>query len=161
MANPNMYKLVEFDDTAIGAIETFYSDIDGLAEEAREVVESAPESLKSAARIQTMSDSADTLERIELPYIPDDAPDIKIKVKLHRPKRKADNTSRATRCENAALVADAGISAIEGWIAEMKEAEGERSDDERAKIDEWQTFVDAVREHIAETESVEFPGMRG
>jgi len=154
----NAYKLVESEWTTLSAIESFYSDIAELAEEAREIVDNAPESLQSSPRIETLSETADTLERIEQRDPPDTAAEQKFKVKLYVPKRKSDRISRAVRLENAAILADQACGMIGSWCDAQADELEDGADD---PTEEWRLFIEEVREDIEQAESVEFPGMMG
>lgn len=166
------YKPHTFQTDIESALETFYADIEGLAEEVREVVDSAPEGLANSPRIETMSETADTLEGIQSTDLPEDV--VKkiaaLEVALGeaeftsvsvthqvRGGKKRGQESRAVRRDNACASGRAVVDSLREWA----EADTDDSDEHQEAREEASTFADELEAQIDEAEGCEFPGMRG
>jgi hypothetical protein len=170
-----LYKQEIIKTTAENAISSFYSEIEELAGEVREVVDNAPEGLAESSRIQTMGEAADTLEECQEPDAPKglwDAFSTEISVSLQvRGGKKRGSESRAVRCSNAASQAQSAIEAVRGWCDEKEEALQEEQEKAalaveyveslESLINEARTYCDEIEEHVGNAEGAEFPGMMG
>lgn len=152
------------------AIETFYGDLQGLAEEIRESLDSVPEPLQGTDRNTTMGNTADVLEGLEDPGAPDEFPNDTISVDIMvRGGKKRGSESRAVRRDNAVAHANAALDALRGWIEnqeiEENPEDNEEEREERAALAEIvegvEDYCNTLEEHIGEAEECEFPGMRG
>jgi hypothetical protein len=154
MANPKMYKLVLGEYPVIDSIVSFYEELHTLAEEAREIVDNAPESLQSSPRNVTLSDTADILERLQAPDPPDppegvEGPKKTMQAGIYVPRRRSDSTSRAQRLDNAAMLAASALSVLNDWLDETEDA---LEKDEKAPdwVDEWRQLIDTIQDNIDE-----------
>jgi hypothetical protein len=138
----------------VSSITDAVSELESLAEECREIVDNSGEKLAETQRIQTFSETADTLEGISEPSIPDVISGDGISYIEMVPSRKGRGTSRSTRRDNAVNVLQAALDAAEDFLDdEENEEHDERSDVEM--------FVSEVQDIIDNAEGCEFPGMYG
>lgn len=129
--------------TVGAAVGDAFSELQSLGEECREIVDNAPENLQQSARIETLGESADTLEAMEEPSVPNDISNLEIEW------TERAGVGRATRCSNA-------LSAIEAAKERVDAEIGERAvDDSVADLSE------SLGDIIAEAQNCEFPGMFG
>jgi hypothetical protein len=127
------------EETTIGAaVNEAFAEWQGLAEEIRGVVENAPESLQQSQRIQTLDETASTLENLEEPKVADELGSIKVSFPVYK------LTSRAARNGFAAGALEACIEALTGNSSEA-------ANDLR----------DVLQNAVDETQYCDFPGMYG
>jgi hypothetical protein len=161
------YKAIQQETTPLEAVQNFYGDIETLAADVRELVDNASgTATENTGRIQTMSETADLLEGLEMPEapeLPEALTGMKIKVFVSVPKSKKSQPSRAVLCENACSYGRAGTEAVLEWCdAEDNRLEEAASRDAAQRYEfhellrEW---ADEVNAHIDEAEGAEFPGM--
>jgi hypothetical protein len=131
------------------AVSAAFSELTGLAEECRDIVDNASDGLKQTGRIQTFESTADTLERLDEPTVSPEFADIKVTYTLDLPKRRDRGLSRASRASNACTIINACINAL----ADIKE-EDPRNGNACDLANELESAVD-------EAEGCEFPGMYG
>ncbi len=147
------YKSVACEGT-VSSVSDAISELESLAEECREVVDNSGEKLAETQRIQTFSSTADTLEGISEPEVPDAISSLDISYSESRPSRKGRGTSRATRRDNAVSILQAAVEAAQGFLDDEDNKEHDARDD-------VQTFIDEVENIVSEVEDCEFPGMYG
>ena len=139
-------KLIEHESTVAEAVEEAFSDLTELANEVRDIVDNAPESLQQTGRIQTLEASADELENLEAPDVPDALSKIQLKYAL--PKRRyLSRQSRMT--DSASAILESCVEALNG-IDEQNE--------NRAAAQELASELESA---IDATSNCEFPGMYG
>ena len=111
----------------------------------REIVDGAPESLQQSERIQTLENTANELEGVEEPDVPDTLG--KIVVTYALPKRRY--MSRASRASDAMLMLEACSDKLRG-IPE----DDARHAEARGLADDLDSIADTAG-------NCEFPGMYG
>ncbi|OXE37509.1 MAG: hypothetical protein CGW95_00935 [Phenylobacterium zucineum] len=133
------------------AVSYAYGIIEELASECREVVDNASGTPReNTQRIQTLDETAGTLENQQEPEVLDT--ERRVKFQVHPDKRRG--LSRQKRLDNA-------ISAIEAVIADMDELiEALPEDDEEARP-AAESLRDDLDNTLGEVQGVEFPGMYG
>src|SRR5215475_5626595 len=110
------------------AVSNAMGELQGLAEEIREVVDGAECGRAETQRIQTLGETADTLEQISEPEITTDSEIAKIMVEYAEsiPTGRR-GLSRRTRCDNAINALDAAIEILaihtDEWDEQHKETE--------------------------------------
>jgi hypothetical protein len=132
-------KLVECQYTVAEAAAIAFADVTELAEECRGIADDAPDNLQQTGRIMALAESADALEDIEQPDIPEALGAVRLTCAL--PKRRY--TSRAARASDAATLLTACVDALDSEDAAASEL-----------ISEFEQAIDAI-------ECCEFPGMFG
>jgi hypothetical protein len=138
-------KLVEYTTEIAGAIDDVFGDLEGLASDCREAFESTPENLQQSYRMQALETSADELENLQAPEVPEVLG--KVPVKYSLPKRRY--CSREARASDAATILEACTHALEDIPG---------GDDHRAAA---QALIDELQNAYATIGNCEFPGMRG
>jgi ParB-like nuclease domain len=88
-------KVVEETTTFAEAIMTAFGEFAELASECREVVDNAPSGISETQRIQTLDETANALEDLEAPEIPDELAKIKVSFSTHRARSRADRRDAA------------------------------------------------------------------
>lgn len=151
------YKQVRQEASIADAVSAAFSELEELGNECREVVDNASEGLSQTQRIQTLDETASTLEGISEPTVPDDFGDIKIGY-IELTKRRG--VSRSARRDNA-------VAKLSG-VVDACEEELEKFGDEENRTDEHQTQYEAIellrddcQQLLDEAEGCEFPGMYG
>ena len=143
------------------ALDSFYSDIESLAEEVREIVDNAGDNLANTSRIQTFEATADTLENLSRPTdpsLPEALKTMEITVMEAMPRSRRQNISRAVRCENATAYGRVAVDSVREWCDEVEQTDQSPGDDTLTELREW---CDEIEDHLSEAESAEFPGMYG
>lgn len=162
-----MAKSVACKGTVANVADAF-SALEELAGECREVVDNAPNGLSETQRIQTLGETADTLEGINAPDegdLPPGASDLPIEYSEQQGKR----LSRSDRRDNAVAILRTAIEVLEAREQELRDSLAEDDpddkpdpDDEREKhADDIRSYVDELDNAASEAEGVEFPGMFG
>lgn len=167
------YKMEIVKTKIMDALDAFYSDINDLREEIQEVVDGAEGGRAETQRIQTLGESAETLD-IERPDLGGDAEamieaestDVGISM---RGGKKRGVESRQVRCDNAASHGRAAADYILELVEHLRQEDDEKaddaadklSDDDQAKLEELEDFANQVLEHVEQVEGAEFPGMMG
>lgn len=126
------------------AVSYALGEIQSLAEETREVVDGASGTPReSTQRIQTLDETASTLEGLEEPSI-DEAIIMEVTFSEALPRSRRKGLSRASRRDNATSALDAAIQAL-------TDADNEN----------YQELIDDLERIKDEADGVEFPGMFG
>ena len=147
------YKSVTYTTTVDAAISDAFSALDELGSECREIADNASEGLSQTQRIQTLGETADTLEGLSaVDDIPEAVKELPVSYPAAEPTRKRQSPSRAVRCGNAVTMLQAGIDTLTEWIENNPEHES---------VDDVQGVIDEVEQAIGEAEGCEFPGMFG
>jgi cytochrome P450 len=127
------------------AVSYAYGELESLAEECREVVDNAEGGLANTQRIQTLDETASTLEGITEPDVEEEVGKLEIKFHEQQPASKSKGLSRNSRRDNA-------VAALDAAIQHLTDAE---------KHDDYQDLIDDLERIKDDAESVEFPGMYG
>lgn len=152
--------------SAAGTVSDAESAIDSLKElgsECREIVDNASDGLRETQRIQTLDETASTLEDLDTPDIPEAVADLSFDYHVQENRRKGRGPSRAVRRDNEVELLSACQSAVDQWIGERTaeiEEEGGSPDEDEA-LQEAEQFSSELGEIISNAESAEFPGMFG
>lgn len=125
-----------------------------LGSELQEIVDNASGSnLEGTERIQTLTNTAETLTNLNEVSIEDWMSDLPITYTESVQTRKGRSESRLVQCDNYLSVLRAVISAGEDLIgSDEYDADHE---------EELQTFIDELQSIVDECEGLEFPGMFG
>jgi hypothetical protein len=144
-------KYTEHSGSIADAISSTHGDIQSLAEEVREIVDNASgTNLEQTQRIQTFSETADTLENLDELSAPDwmDHQTVQWRVET-KPRR----TGRAARC-------DAALDPMRVAKERLEELSGDETLTEEQRS-EAQELSDEMDSYISDAEGAEFPGMYG
>jgi hypothetical protein len=125
------------------AVKGAFDDLAELAEECREVVDNAPPGISETQRIQTLDETASTLEGLEAPDVPDELAECKVLYETRKIR------SRSDRREAACLVIEGCVSMLDGL---------DEKHPSHAKACE---LAEALGEASSEVEYLDFPGMCG
>lgn len=154
----------KYTTTARQLVEDAYSEIESLASEARECADNMEAgNLGQTQRCQTFAETADTLEGISAP----DVPDAFDEVEVVRLPTLSDSTSRAHRLSEAVSDLQLACDEVESWLEDNKQSGADATDEEEEKeddevdADEVEAAIQEIRDHADEAEGVEFPGMYG
>ena len=153
----------------IACVEHFYSEIEELASECREVVDNATGGLAETQRVQTLGETADTLENIQnnediSSLLSDKECEELIQVGIMiKVKSKRTPPSRDVRASNAISHATAAVEWLTAWYENLEEQYPDEDDESelKASIEAVKEFVSTLEDHISEVEGAEFPGMFG
>lgn len=149
-------KLQEVKGTVGDAVSFAVSELQGLAEEIREVVDNASgTNRENTTRIQTLGETADTLEGIDEPTLEDGIGDLEVVYHVMMARSKRIGLSRGDRRDNAVQALDAVIQ----FLQELQEKEDEKKKDDEE--DTYRSLIDDLERIKDDSESVEFPGMYG
>jgi hypothetical protein len=138
-------KMTPYERKLADAIGSAIEDLNELAEQTREIVDGAPDNLRETERIQTLEMSADSLENIEVPDVPDVLAEIVVPFSL--PKRRY--VSRASQAADATSILQACIEKL--WVI---------AEDDTLNA-EAQQLADDLDEIVNAAANCEFPGMYG
>lgn len=144
-------------------IQSAYSDIEDLANEAREIVDNLEAgNLGHTERCQVLTETASTLEDIQSVDLPTELEEVSV-VRLPSTSK---STSRAHRLHEALYDLTVACDAIEAWMEARTEIdplpESEEEENEQADIKEnIEIALSEIRDHIRDAEGAEFPGMYG
>jgi len=150
-------------------IEDGYSQIEDLASECSEIVDnSSGTNFENTQRIQTFSETADTLGNISLN---NDLPDWLESVSVVRLPTISDRSGRSHRLDEALSDLSVAIEAINEYVckddqtatSDVESPNGDKLADSirTEREDEAKTLTDEIQEHIDECSGCEFPGMYG
>lgn len=150
------YKLELRTTTVSAAIGDAYLELGALRDELDEIIDNAPDGLRSTARIQTMEETKDQLDRYadDEPSVPDACKDFVVTYHEQVPRRKRQSASRSVRCENSCAMIRAVVQVVEEW----RDEDPARSEEVKDEID---TFIESANEAADECENLEFPAMFG
>jgi methyl-accepting chemotaxis protein len=141
--------------TTLGAaVGDAFSLLESLAEEVREVVDNASDGLSQTQRIQTLEETASTLENLQEPEVPEWLRGTEVTYVEQVQKDKRRGPSRAARCENATRMLRAAQEVVTQRL-EAQEAQVE------SEAEEVQELLDSISNAADDAESAEFPGMYG
>lgn len=138
------YRTVQSQSNVGAAVADAFSALQELGAECREVVDNASAGLAATARIETLGESADALEGIQEPDIPEAAEAINVTITEQKPYDKRRSPSRSVRCSNACSALEVCYEALKGNKAEA-----------------MQELAEEIHAIIEDCESLEFPGMFG
>lgn len=134
----------------VDAVELAFSQIEELAGEIRETVDNASEAMSATQRIQTLSDTADTLENwTDRPEIPKVIEDLLITYQEYEQK---DLGSRAKRRDAACEIISGTVQGLHEWLETHDEF---KETDHYSDVDNLADQLDGAK---GEWEYVEFPG---
>lgn len=145
------------------AVSYGFSELADLASEVREVVDNCPENLQQTDRISTLESTADTLEGLDEPTVPESVENEQVEhyEEVGRRLSRASRRDNAVGALNAVLDRLNDIEAeIDTALVEVQKVEGDESALQE-KLDEVIELRDEVENAIGEAEGVEFPGMFG
>lgn len=148
-------------ETNVSAVEDAISNLEELGNECREIVDNASDGLKETSRIQTLDETAGTLEGISAPDIPECIADLPMTVTTEQSTRKGRGESRVVRCANAIAVLQAASEAAQQWLDDTDCQPEDMSSEKEEQRDEVQTFIDELDNIVGDCENCEFPGMYG
>lgn len=134
------------------AVSGGYSELEELASECREMFDNASEGLQQTQRLQTFEQTADTLEGLSEPDVPECVGELRFQVRLEIPNRPRRGLSRATRCANATALLQGALDAMQAWLEENSEH------DDASDVEDQ---CNGIENDISEAEGAEFPGMYG
>jgi len=146
------FKIVEC--TLADAVSNGCSELTSLAEEIREVVDNAEGGLAQTQRIQTLGETADTLEQISEPTIEGEVAKEMVKYAESIPSGRK-GLSRRIRCDNAINALDAAIEVLQEKSDNFTEGEG------GSEEDPYKNLLDELEDIKGNAEACEFPGMFG
>lgn len=156
----------KYTTTARQLVENAYGEIESLASEARDIAENLEAgNLGQTQRCQTFSETADVLEGLSIP----DLPDAFDEVEIVRLPTIAKSTGRAHRLSEAVSDMQLACDEVESWLEGKKEeieVASDNGEEEKELEDELdagtiEEALEEVRGHADEAEGVEFPGMYG
>jgi len=133
------------------AVKSGLDELTALAEEIREVVDSAEGGRAQTQRIQTLDETASTLEEINEPTIEGEIAQINVVYVENIPSGRK-GLSRRVRCDNALNALDAAIQAIQEKADELEEGDQKK---------ELEGLVNELEDIKGNAEACEFPGMFG
>jgi ABC-type transporter Mla subunit MlaD len=160
------YITKENPSTISAAVADGMSELQSLRDEVREVADNASgTALENTQRIQTLSETADTLDS----YVDDepDAPaflaDLPTKYTTTHNARKGRGDSRATRHDNAINALRAAADEVASWLEDVEgNTEGKTEEEREEMKDAAETYKDAIEEVVDNLDgAVEYPGMFG
>lgn len=152
----------KYTTTARSLVEDAYNTLEELAGEARECADNMEAgNLGQTQRCQTFAETADTLEGISAP----DLPDVFDEVEVVRLPTLSNATGRAHRLSEATSDMQLACDEVESWLEDKKQsgADATEDEDEKEELDESEieSAIEEIRGHADEAEGVEFPGMYG
>ena len=147
-------------------ISQAFSEIEELGSSMREWFDNCNENLQQSDKMQTVEQTADTLEGLSEPDLPDwltpeqsdEGPRFD-HVEANITPLAYSRRSRATRCSDTASLLQNIVDRL-NEIEEEEEAKKEK-DKNQDKIDEIGSLRDELENAISELEGCEFPGMYG
>lgn len=147
-------------------ISQAFGEIEDLGSSMREWFDNCNENLQQSDKMQTVEQTADTLEGLSEPDLPDwltpensdEGPRFD-HVEANITPLAYSRRSRATRCSDVCSL----LQNIVDALLEIEEAEEGKKEKEKnqEKIDECSTLRDELENAISELEGCEFPGMYG
>lgn len=150
----------------MGQLADAISELQSLAEEAREICDNMPENLHSTPRYEAFDATAEALESIDEPDIPGCLDGMGVFFAELVPARRRP-LSRVSRRDNAVFILEGCKLAAEDFLDEQKEIE-EVWDEEtqgefepHAELEDVEYFISALTDIIDWANDCEFPGMFG
>lgn len=143
-------KQVEASGTVAAVVADAQAELGSLRDEAQEVVDNAPDSLRETGRNATLAENAEALSDADSDI---DIPAVVSEITVtYREATSRRALPRHARCSNAFSMLDAAASAIESWVE--KNPKHDDADDATAA-------AEAMRELMEAAEATEWPGMFG
>jgi hypothetical protein len=150
-----MAKIQAVNSTIVDAVSNACSELQSLAEEIREVVDNASGTPReNTQRIQTLDETASTLENISEPEVDEKIAQLAVTYTESLPSGRS-GLSRNDRRNNAVNMLDAAIEMLNKKSEEWSEGEGGTEEYP------YQDLIDDLENMKGEAEAVEFPGMYG
>ena len=169
---------------SMSSIDDAFNALTELGDDVQSIVDNAPEGLNQSERIQTLEETASTIQGFDLPDVPESLTDEEFTYSESVPTRKGRQPSRAVQASNAAAVFRAAAeraqevldNSREKWEAwdeweglDLDEQEARREKDEepeepQVKQDDEadvETFISELEDLASEAENLQFPGMMG
>lgn len=170
------YKYVQREDTLQNVVANAFSELqESLAQEMRDWYESIPESLKNGDKANTINETADILESLEVVELEDLSEGL-LNTKVSYPeavkvKGRSKTPSRDARRNNATAMLSAAVEALREWADEEETAleqaaagaavEEDAGKELEAMIEKARELAEAIEEQKDTADGVEFPGMFG
>lgn len=152
-------KFASHKSTVADAIGAAMDEFTQLAEDVREVVDNASGTAReNTQRIQTMSETADTLEGLSEPDVSDTIGKIEVEYNSLLPRSARQPLSRADRCQNGIMALDAVVEVLEDLADKWDE---ENKDKENAIDPGYRELINEIENLKSDAEGCEFPGMYG
>jgi hypothetical protein len=168
----------EHSSTIGSALEEAMSELQELGEEMRSWYDNMSENLQGGEKAQTIESTADTLEGLQAPDVPEHLEEEAVS---YTTQSKRKSTPRHMRCSNATSALGAIISACEDYVQKAEDAISALPDDAeddteidleegdgvitvgelRERIESTNSFKDEIENLSSEADGVEFPGMMG
>jgi hypothetical protein len=151
------YKVEKRTTTVSAAVSDALSELQELGSEMREWFDNMSEGLQQTGKAETISCTADSLESVSEPDVPECVAELEVTYfeSVNRDKRRGP--SRAVRCENAVAMLNAAKDAVEAFTSSKGEGDGVDQD----VISEVDQLVSDLDDVISEAEGCEFPSMYG
>ncbi len=143
-------EMQKYESTVEGAIDDAMSAFEELGSECREVCDNMPESLQSTDRYSTLDETANELEYLSAPDVPECVSGLTVTFS-YKPQRRM---SRSDRRHEAIRTIEAAKDAAQEWLDDEANAEHDQRD-------EVETLVSEIDDIVGTAENVEFPGMFG
>lgn len=154
------YKIVSRETTVSAAVLDAISELEGLRDECQEIVDNASDGLRETQRIQTLEETANTLDgALQDLDVPTAVEGLTVKYSEQVNKDKRSGPSRAVRCANAVSMLEAAISAVEEKLEEYDS--DEESEEVKVEKEELELLRDDIQQMADEVSGCEFPGMFG
>lgn len=171
-------KTHEHSSTIGSALEEAMGELESLGEEMRSWYDNMSENLQGGEKAQTIEATADTLEGLQAPDVPEHLEEEAVSYTTQSKRR---STPRHMRCSNATSALGAIISACEDYVQKAEDAINALPDDAeddteidlhdngytmplselRELIESTNSFKDEIENLMSEADGVEFPGMMG
>ncbi len=148
---PSSYKNITCKGT-VASIEDAFNVLEELGNEIRDVVEAAEGGFAATQRIVTLGETADALELLSTPDVPEHLRELPIEYVERTMMRKGRQPGREVRCDNALNVLRAAGEAIEKWLTEGDDTGNRMEAEELSSL---------LEDAIFTGEGCEFPGMFG
>jgi|SRR5262245_47261365 len=146
----NKYNQVK--GTIADALSAAYSGWNDLAEEVREVVDNASgTNRENTQRIQTLDETASTLEEISEPDVSEEIGKLEF---IYRDMVMGRKTSRRDRCDNS-------VSIVESVIQELQTISDDWDEQHKDEDNPYTDLINELEEAKGSAENCEFPGMYG
>lgn len=139
------YKTTQYTSDLQSLISDAYGELQSLRDEAQEIVDNVPDSLRQTERIQTFESTVSNLDGCDSePDVPKGLGDVPV---TYSEQTKRGPASRAVRCGNAVSMITAAVDMLKGHA--------------RCKEDEVEELCGTLEEMASNADSCEWPGMFG
>jgi len=146
-------KFTRVKSTVADAVGEAWAELESLKDEFREMHDNCNEGLQQTQKMQTVDETASTLENMSEPEVPDWLCPTEVTIQRWANARKGRGLSRADRCGQACDIIDSVVTELES------EAKVDGVDQDKKEAVE--ALRDALEEIRNEAEGLEFPGMYG